>query len=66
MAIPCLFKDFTANSKRTKKYCMDLKICVIGDGGAGKSALTVRFMEGHFTQVYDPTVLFFTFNFFSR
>lgn len=34
----------------------ELKIAVIGANGAGKSALTVRYMEGRFVDVYDPTV----------
>lgn len=33
-----------------------LKVCVLGAGGVGKSALTVRFTQGHFVSHYDPTI----------
>lgn len=33
-----------------------LKVCVLGAGGVGKSALTVRFTQGLFVSHYDPTI----------
>src|SRR5258707_816506 len=33
-----------------------LKVCVLGAGGVGKSALTVRFTQGLFVAHYDPTI----------
>jgi len=35
---------------------MDHRIVVIGAGGVGKSALTVRFVQGKFVERYDPTI----------
>jgi len=35
---------------------MDTRIVVIGAGGVGKSALTVRFVQGKFIERYDPTI----------
>jgi len=32
------------------------KIVVLGDGGVGKSCLTVQFCRGFFTMEYDPTI----------
>lgn len=34
----------------------ELKIVVMGSGGVGKSALTLRFVSGSFVESYDPTV----------
>eukprot|EP01097_Dermamoeba_algensis_P004311 TRINITY_DN2844_c0_g1_i3.p1 TRINITY_DN2844_c0_g1~~TRINITY_DN2844_c0_g1_i3.p1 ORF type:complete len:185 (+),score=17.08 TRINITY_DN2844_c0_g1_i3:53-607(+) len=34
----------------------DYKIVVLGAGGVGKSALTVRFVQGIFVEKYDPTI----------
>ena len=31
------------------------KIIVVGSGGVGKSALTLQFMYGDFSEDYDPT-----------
>ncbi|CAG7852801.1 SubName: Full=Uncharacterized protein {ECO:0000313/EMBL:CCA73828.1} [Serendipita indica DSM 11827] len=29
---------------------------ILGAGGVGKSALTLRFMKGYFHEAYDPTI----------
>ena len=34
----------------------EYKVVVLGSGGVGKSALTVRFVSGNFIERYDPTV----------
>ncbi|KAG2394129.1 hypothetical protein C9374_003893 [Naegleria lovaniensis] len=34
----------------------DLKICVMGSGGCGKSCITIQFIQGTFVQRYDPTI----------
>lgn len=34
----------------------EFKVVVLGSGGVGKSALTVQFVQGVFTEKYDPTV----------
>jgi len=35
---------------------MEHKIVIVGSGGVGKSALTVRFIQGNFVERYDPTI----------
>ena len=32
------------------------KICVLGDGGVGKTALTIQLCSNHFVEEYDPTI----------
>ena len=32
------------------------KIVIIGDGGVGKSALTIQLTQNHFVTEYDPTI----------
>lgn len=34
----------------------EYQLVVIGEGGVGKSALTVQFIQGHFVDEYDPTI----------
>jgi len=34
----------------------EFRIVVFGSGGVGKSALTVRFVQGNFVEKYDPTI----------
>jgi small GTP-binding protein len=34
----------------------EYKVVVLGSGGVGKSALTVRFVAGQFVERYDPTI----------
>lgn len=34
----------------------ELKVVVLGSGGVGKSALTVKFVSGKFMERYDPTI----------
>lgn len=34
----------------------EYKLVVLGAGGVGKSALTVRFVQDHFVDCYDPTI----------
>ncbi|CAI9736514.1 ras-related protein Rap-2c-like [Octopus vulgaris] len=34
----------------------EYKVVVLGSGGVGKSALTVRFVSGNFMEKYDPTI----------
>lgn len=29
---------------------------LLGSGGVGKSAITIRFVQNSFTEVYDPTI----------
>ena len=33
-----------------------LKICVLGDGAVGKSALTIRYFMNQFVTDWDPTI----------
>ena len=32
------------------------KMVLVGDGGVGKSALTLQLTRGHFVTNYDPTI----------
>lgn len=34
----------------------EYKVVVLGSGGVGKSALTVKFVSGNFMEKYDPTI----------
>ncbi|KAI8494238.1 PREDICTED: GTPase HRas-like isoform X2 [Branchiostoma belcheri] len=34
----------------------EYKLVVVGDGGVGKSALTIQLIQNHFVQEYDPTI----------
>ena len=33
-----------------------IKICMLGDGGVGKTALTMQMLHNHFVDTYDPTI----------
>jgi len=35
---------------------MDYKLVVLGDGGVGKTALTIQLTSNHFVEYYDPTI----------
>lgn len=35
---------------------MEYRIVVCGDGGCGKSALTIKFVQSYFIETYDPTI----------
>jgi len=35
---------------------MEYRTVVVGGGGCGKSAITVRFVQGNFVEKYDPTI----------
>ncbi|KAF2074449.1 hypothetical protein CYY_004231 [Polysphondylium violaceum] len=32
------------------------KICILGDGGCGKTSLIVQYTSNHFVEYYDPTI----------
>lgn len=32
------------------------KLCVLGDGGVGKTAMTIQLCANHFVEEYDPTI----------
>jgi len=32
------------------------KVVILGEGGVGKSALTIQFTQNHFVRDYDPTI----------
>eukprot|EP00037_Helgoeca_nana_P032429 m.413836 g.413836 ORF g.413836 m.413836 type:complete len:197 (-) comp29181_c0_seq1:230-820(-) len=37
-------------------HIKEYKLVVVGGGGVGKSALTIRFIQAHFVDEYDPTI----------
>ena len=41
-------------------------ITVLGDGGCGKTAVTIMFTSDHFVEYYDPTIERFFFLFFFK
>lgn len=43
----------------------EYKLVVVGDGGVGKSALTIQLIQNQFVEEYDPTVIIFK-NFFLK
>lgn len=45
----CLYESVAS---RMSEY----KVVVMGSGGVGKSALTIQFVQGTFTEKYDPTI----------
>ncbi|KAL6066257.1 Ras-related protein Rap-1A [Balamuthia mandrillaris] len=48
--------SFEARRRRSDPKERVYQIAVVGDGGVGKSSLTVRFVENIFVQKYDPTI----------
>ncbi|KAL5488136.1 RAS1 [Sanghuangporus weigelae] len=38
------------------QFLREYKLVVVGGGGVGKSALTIRFIQGQFVDEYDPTI----------
>eukprot|EP00301_Raphidiophrys_heterophryoidea_P015478 c24145_g1_i1.p1 GENE.c24145_g1_i1~~c24145_g1_i1.p1 ORF type:complete len:195 (+),score=48.63 c24145_g1_i1:200-784(+) len=34
----------------------ELKLCVVGGGGVGKSAITIQFIQSEFVEEYNPTI----------
>lgn len=43
-------------SKAPHDNLATFKLVVVGDGGVGKSALTIQFFQKMFVQDYDPTI----------
>ena len=33
-----------------------IRLCVLGDGNVGKSALTIRYFQDQFVEDWDPTI----------
>jgi Ras-related protein M-Ras len=46
----------TMSKQPPTENMMTYKIVVVGDGGVGKSALTIQFFQKMFIQDYDPTI----------
>ncbi|KAG8233328.1 hypothetical protein J437_LFUL017306 [Ladona fulva] len=45
-----------AMSKPPNENLVTFKLVVVGDGGVGKSALTIQFFQKLFVTDYDPTI----------
>jgi len=48
--------DMAANPTARAQFLRQYNLVVVGGGGVGKSALTIRFIQGHFVVDYDPTI----------
>lgn len=46
----------TCNSESPKGRVPHYKLVVLGNGGVGKSALTIQFIQQYFVTDYDPTI----------
>lgn len=46
---------FSMGKNQAKKEGPTHKVIMVGSGGVGKSALTLQYMYGDFTEQYDPT-----------
>jgi len=53
--LPTLLKYKPTMSAKAQ-FLRQYKLVVVGGGGVGKSALTIRFIQGHFIDDYDPTI----------
>lgn len=42
--------------KSKKPTLEEYKVAIIGDGGVGKSSITVQFLSNEYSEVYDPTM----------
>ncbi|KAK0701662.1 ras small monomeric GTPase [Lasiosphaeria miniovina] len=40
----------------SNKFTREYKLVVVGGGGVGKSCLTIRLIQSHFIDEYDPTI----------
>ncbi|KAL7315711.1 Ras GTPase [Mucor circinelloides] len=43
-------------SAKGAAFLKEYKIVMVGDGGVGKSAMTIQFIQSHFVDEYDPTI----------
>ncbi len=34
----------------------EIRLAILGEGGVGKSAITIQFLQNHFVEIYDPTI----------
>ena len=57
MDVFCCFAEHPSTmSKPPNDNVTTYKLVVVGDGGVGKSALTIQFFQKMFVQDYDPTI----------
>lgn len=48
----------TSLSRRVQaQFLREYKLVVVGGGGVGKSSLTIQFIQAHFVDEYDPTIV---------
>ena len=46
------YSNFLLNILQVRRY----RIVVLGDGGVGKSALTLQYVQHNFIDYHDPTI----------
>ncbi|KNC51483.1 Ras oncoprotein [Thecamonas trahens ATCC 50062] len=59
LGVDDLFSTAISAAAENTPYCQgsfEVKIVICGDGGVGKSALTVQYVSNHFVDEYDPTI----------
>lgn len=61
--IPCkcsrivqILSSIKKQSDDCHMYVCQVKLVVVGDGGVGKSAITIQFFQKLFVTDYDPTI----------
>ena len=52
------------SEEERRRNCSYLQVCVLGEGGVGKTAYTIRLCSDRFVTEYDPTISGSLFSFF--
>ena len=50
------FTSRTRLNRRSAADVMEVKVCLMGDGGVGKSCLSLQYAYGKFIDVWDPSI----------
>ena len=48
--------EISEEERDRRRNCSHLQICVLGEGGVGKTAYTIRLFSDRFVTEYDPTI----------
>ncbi|KAM9999676.1 hypothetical protein ACTFIZ_008127 [Dictyostelium cf. discoideum] len=47
---------FINNNNNNNNINNSMRLCIMGDGGVGKTSITIQFISNHFVNCYDPTI----------